>query len=130
MPQDSTRTSLELLYNISRELATTLDLRTVLGRVLSLSIDNVKAERGTLIILDERQQVEDAAIIFEGQPIQPSTEQLETILRQGLAGWVLRNRQPALVEDTSLDQRWFPIPSGAFDTAKPKSAICIPLTAR
>ncbi len=130
MPNDTIRTSLELLYSISRELATTLDLRTVLERVLSLSIENVGAERGTLIALDEHQAVEDAAIVVHGQTIHPSPRQLQATLDQGLAGWVLRHRQPALMEDTSRDERWLRRPDDAAAKTGPKSAICIPLMAR
>src|SRR5512146_1992213 len=64
MPQDRSRASLQLLYNISRELAISLDLRTVLGRVLFLCIDNVGAERGTLIVLNDQHMPEEAAIVY------------------------------------------------------------------
>ena len=51
---DSTtaRTSLELLYNISRELTSALDLATVLERVITLSMHNVGAVNGSIIVLD------------------------------------------------------------------------------
>ena len=39
----NSRSSLELLYNVSREIAAALDLRTVLYRVLSLSMQSVGA---------------------------------------------------------------------------------------
>lgn len=130
MPNDTTRASLDLLFSISRELATTLDLRTVLGRVLSLSIENVRAERGTLIAIDEHRAVEDAIIVVQGQTIYPLPRQLQATLDQGLAGWVLHNHQPALVEDTSRDDRWLRRPDDDAAKTGPKSAICIPLTAR
>ena len=38
MPDDETRSPLELLYNVSRELASALDLRTVLQRILFQSL--------------------------------------------------------------------------------------------
>ena len=50
---DYTRSSLELLYNVSRELTSALDLHTVLTRVLFLSTSNVQAERGSVIVMDE-----------------------------------------------------------------------------
>ena len=49
MSIDRTRSSLELLLNISRELASSLDLHTVLERVLVLSTRHVGAERASLI---------------------------------------------------------------------------------
>ena len=43
--QDRTRALLELLFHVSREVATALDLRTVLQRVLYEAIQNVGGER-------------------------------------------------------------------------------------
>jgi hypothetical protein len=43
---NSTRSSLELLFHISRELSSALDLRTVLERILFLSMQNVGAING------------------------------------------------------------------------------------
>ena len=42
--QDRTKALLELLYNVSRAVATALDLRTVLQRVLSEVVQNVGGE--------------------------------------------------------------------------------------
>ena len=46
--EDRTRTLLELLYHVSRELATALDLRTVLQRVLFAATQNVGGERASV----------------------------------------------------------------------------------
>ena len=46
---DRTKALLELLYHVSRELATALDLRTVLQRVLYEAIQNVGGERCCLV---------------------------------------------------------------------------------
>lgn len=129
MTQDSTRSSLQLLLNISRELAVTLDLRNVLDRVLLLSTGNLNAERGSLILMDEKRQPIDAAIVVEGQ-INPHTlQQLIAVLNSGLAGWVVRNGKTALVTDTSQDERWLFRPDDSTDRTGPKSAICVPLWA-
>ena len=50
------QSSLELLYNISRQLVSSLDLQTVLENVVNLSIRNLNAERGVLIVLDAQQR--------------------------------------------------------------------------
>ncbi len=127
---DDTRASLELLYNVSRELTSALDLHTVLTRVLSLSTGNVQAERGSVIVMDEAQQPVDAAIIFEGRLMPHTLEKLESTLEQGLAGWVVRNRQAALVPDTSQDLRWLRRTYDEDAETGPKSAICVPIMVR
>lgn len=127
---DYTRASLELLYNVSRELTSALDLHTVLERVLSLSTSNVGAERGSVIVLDEHQQPVDAAIVYEGDLTTHTLDQLKATLEQGLAGWVLRNRQAALVRDTSQDARWLRRPDDDDERTGAKSAICVPVMVR
>ncbi len=80
MNSDASRASLELLYNISRELATAIDLHTVLTRVLFLSISNVNAERGSLIVLGENGVPVDAAIVYNNQLIPHTAQQLQVTL--------------------------------------------------
>jgi NtrC-family two-component system sensor histidine kinase KinB len=130
MPHDATRASLELLYNISRELSTAIDLRTVLDRVLFLSTGNVSAERGSLIILDEHLKPIDAAIVYNNQLIENIATQMQFSLDQGLAGWVVRTRQSVLISDTSKDSRWMRRPDDDIKASGPKSTICIPLLAQ
>ena len=45
----NTQTSLDLILRISRELATTLELEEALSKVIQLSMENVGAERGSLL---------------------------------------------------------------------------------
>ena len=127
---DNSRASLELLYNVSRELTTSLDLHTVLTRVLFLSISNVGAERGTLIVVDQTGRPVDAAIVFGSQLHSHTLEKLQETLDQGLAGWVVRNRQSVLVSDTSTDARWVRRPDDDVNHSGPKSAIVVPVLAR
>jgi PAS domain S-box-containing protein len=124
---DRARSSLELLFHISRELATTLDLKKVLDRVLSLSMQNVNAERGSLIVIDENLQPISAALYYENQSREYTVKQLQDIVSHGLAGWVLKHRKPVLVKDTSLDERWLQRSIDSFKLSEPKSAICVPV---
>lgn len=130
MPSNHFQSSLELLLNTSRELTTALDINTVLKRVLYLSVKNVGAERGMLIVLDEKQRPEQAAIIFKGQLIRYTIPELYAIIEHGLAGWVLRERKPVLITDTKNDPRWLSRPDDQADQTGAKSAICVPLVAR
>lgn len=127
---DYTRASLELLYNVSRELTSALDLHTVLERVLYLSTGNVGAERGSVIVMDDHQQPVDAAIVIDGRLVPHTLDQLILTLESGLAGWVVRNRQAALVSNTSQDMRWLRRPDDANERSGAKSAICVPVMVR
>jgi len=130
MANDQARSSLELLYHISRELASALDLRTLLQRVLFLSLGSVGGERGSIIVLDDRGQPVDAAIVYGSRLHSHSTQQLRDTMDKGLAGWVMRNRKAVLLPDTSRDERWLRRPDDAVNRSGAKSAICVPLLAR
>jgi len=125
-----TRSSLELLYNISRELASALDLRTVLTRVVIQSLKYVGGERGSLVVFDDKGNPVDAAIVIGLQVHGQKTQQLRETTEHGLAGWVIRNRKSTWIPDTSKDERWLKRPDDAADKSGPKSALCVPLMAR
>src|SRR4030065_301283 len=124
------RASLELLYNIGRELVAALDLRAVLPRLLFLSMGKVGAVNGTIIVLDNQGQPVDSTIIVGTQIIERTTEQLRITFEQGLAGWVARQKQAVLIPDTSRDKRWIRRPDDEKDKTGPKSAVSAPLLAR
>lgn len=130
MPDATIRSSLELLYHVSRELASALDLRTVLQRVLFQSLKNVGGERGSIVVLDENGKTLDAAIVYGMKVHDHTTQQLRDTMERGLAGWVVRNRKPAWIPDTSKDERWLRRPDDAVDRSGAKSALCVPLLAR
>ena len=128
--QDHTKALLELLYHVSREVATALDLRTVLQRVLYEAIQNVGGERCSIVVLDDLGKAVDATIVYGEQVHEHTTLQLRDTIERGLAGWVTRNRQGVLILDTSKDERWLMRPDDAMDKSGIKSAICVPLMAR
>ena len=127
---EASLTSLELLYKISRELASALDLHTVLERVLQLSSQFVGANSGSIIVLDEDENPVDSTMIYREQVYTQQTEQLRETIEKGLAGWVMRNRQPALILNTLLDERWTKRPDDAPDQTGAKSAVSAPLMVR
>ncbi len=124
------RASLELLYRISREIATTLDLATILERVLSLSLKTIGATSGSIIILDENENPVESTIIIQDQVITHTNEQLRSTLENGLAGWVVKNREPVNIPDTSKDQRWLRRPDNDDSSTWAKSVIALPIMVR
>lgn len=129
MSQDQ-RAVLELLYKVSREFASALDLRAVLTRVLFAALKNAGGERGSIIVMDDNGRAIDSAIVYGNQLRESTTLQLRETVERGLAGWVVRQRQAVLVPDTSKDERWLRREDDAIDRSGAKSAICVPLMAR
>jgi PAS domain S-box-containing protein len=126
---DRTRALLELLYNVSRELAAALDLRTVLQRVLYGALQNVGGERCSIVVLDDAGKAVDATIVYGSRLHEHTTQQMRDTLERGLAGWVIQNRKGVYIPDTAKDERWLMRPD---DTERigSKSVICVPLLVR
>ena len=131
LPQnpDRTRALLELLFHVSRELATALDLRTVLQRVLYEALQNVGGERCSIVVLDDSGKAVDATIVYGTKIHEHTTQQMRETMERGLAGWVIQNRKGVYIPDTSKDDRWLIRPDDT-DRLGSKSAICVPLLAR
>ncbi len=131
MTIDQTKSSLELLLRISRELATTLELKEALTKVILLSMQNVGAERGSLIAINQSQDPIEAVIITESDRIVPTTrDQVLAVLDKGLAGRVMKTQMPVWIQDTSKDERWLRRPDDAVEKSGAKSAMCLSLKAR
>jgi NtrC-family two-component system sensor histidine kinase KinB len=128
--RQTTRTSLELLYNISRELASALELRALLQRVIFLSMENLGAITGSIIVLDDQGQPVDSVLIVGTKVYENITSQLRITFDQGLAGWVARNSRAVLIPDTSQDDRWLRRPDDDVERTGPKSAVSAPLQVR
>jgi PAS domain S-box-containing protein len=129
MPIDQQAT-LELLYKVSREFATALDLKTVLQRVLFAALHNVGGERGSVVVMDDNGRAVDSAIVYGNQVRENTTIQLRETVERGLAGWVVRNREAALVPDTSKDERWLRREDDSAERSGAKASLCVPLLAR
>jgi PAS domain S-box-containing protein len=123
----TTRASLELLYDISRELTAALDLSTVLRRVITLSMSNVGAVSGSIIVLDNSGDPIEGIISIGDRVIENAAKQLSETLNDGLAGWVIRNQSGVLIADTSQDERWLRRPDDHEKQTGPKSAVSVPL---
>ena len=126
----ASRASLDLLYHISRELAGTQDLRAILERVLFLSMRNVGAMSGSLIVLDDMGKPVESAIINGDVVLKDTTQQLRVMMERGLAGWVVNNRQPALIKDTNNDERWMVRQFEGEKRVESRSAVSAPLSVR
>jgi transcriptional regulator with GAF, ATPase, and Fis domain len=118
------KSSLEMLYNISRQLAEKLDLPALLEQILIMTLQNTGAASGSIVVLDNDGKVIEGALAYEGALRAHSMQQLSDIIEQGLAGWVIEHRQGALIPSTSDDPRWLP---RAWEKGKSRSALSVPL---
>jgi D-sedoheptulose 7-phosphate isomerase len=115
-----------LLYQVSDALSKPLDIQGFLHQVMGLIMGGVRASSGSIILLTEQGEVVEGALGYGGIVSAPKTESLSEVVEHGLAGWVVSNREPALVPNTSIDPRWLRRPWEGPESIS-RSAICVPL---
>jgi PAS domain S-box-containing protein len=123
---ERTQASLDLLYSISRELAAQLDLKVLLQKILQLTSEKVGAFSGSIMVLDESGTPTSGAVAYDGNVHDRTADELLDTFEEGLAGWVAKNKQSALIINTLEDPRWLKKDSEE-DRGIARSAISVPL---
>jgi len=120
---------LDLLHRLSHNLSESLDVYDVAQRALDDICAVLGASRGVVLVREPRG--DRLHIVAVSGYDAESVEELDcrTSLRvgDGLAGWVATQRQPALVDDVSQDERWRTV-SGMDEWVR--SALSVPLISR
>ncbi len=93
------------LLEVSRDVATRLDLPVLLQSILESAVQSVPAaERGSVLLLDpERQDLGVAALIGYPQEVR---RDVRFGLDEGFAGWVCREGRADIVADARADPRF------------------------
>ncbi len=103
----------ETLLRILTEVSASLDLDRALSRTLALLNDAIGAEQGTIMLVNPEDNMlhyragygyATESLDFVEARVQPNSFSLK--IGEGLAGWVVKNRQPVMVDDLYTDPRW------------------------
>ena len=99
----------ETLLRILTEVSSSLDLDRALNRTLSLLNDAIGAEQGTILLL----HAEDNLLHYRAgygylsdRTSSDNSRGFTLKVGEGLAGWVVQNRESALISDLHQDPRW------------------------
>ncbi|MFH1183456.1 MAG: GAF domain-containing protein [Chloroflexota bacterium] len=116
----------ETLLRILTEVSASLDLDRALNRTLALLNEAVRAEQGTIMLLnpDDNQLHYRAGFGYASDRTSGHERELKLNIGEGLAGWVVQNREAALVDDLRQDSRWLSSPSASREH---RSAVVAPL---
>ncbi|MCX7753760.1 MAG: GAF domain-containing protein [Anaerolineales bacterium] len=115
----------ETLLRILTEVSASLDLDRALSRTLSLLNEAIGAEQGTIMLLHPEDNMLHyrAGYGYVTQDAGRKASSFKLKVGEGLAGWVVKHRQPVLIDDLYLDPRWV-ISQSSQDH---RSAIVAPL---
>lgn len=116
----------ETLLRILTEVSSSLDLDRALNRTLALLNEAIGAEQGTIMLLQSDDNLLHYRAGYGYLTRQAVDESRATTLRvgEGLAGWVVENRQGVLIEDLHLDARWVRASTGSREH---RSSIVAPM---
>jgi signal transduction histidine kinase len=95
------------LIEISRDLASTLDLGTLLDRIVHVAAELCQAEAASILLYDQTNQT----LYFEAASNLeiPTMQGLIVPVDASLAGWIVTHREPIIISDTQHDPRHFTI---------------------
>lgn len=112
------------LIDISRDLASTLDIDVLLHRIVRIAADLCDAEEASILLYDPVKEV----LYFEAATniSKPYLKGQIVPIDSSIAGWVVKNRQPILIPDASSDERHFN-PITKITGTETKTLLGIPL---
>ena len=118
--------STETLLRILTEVSSSLDLDRALNRTLALLNDAVGAEQGTIMLISAEDNLLHyrAGYGYLSDRVTAEGRGFTLKIGEGLAGWIVRHREPALINDLLLDDRWV---KTATTAREHRSAIAMPL---
>jgi len=93
------------VIEISRDLASTLDLNTLLDGIVRAAADITRAEAASILLYDDtsRQLYFQVATDMD----EPTMRGLVVPLDNSIAGWIVTNRQSVRIDDAQKDDRHF-----------------------
>lgn len=93
------------LIEISRDLVSTLDLNELLTRIVDAAADLCGAEAASILLYDElkRELHFEAATNLDN----PAMRGISVPVNSSIAGWIVTNRQPVILNDAQHDTRHF-----------------------
>ncbi|MEA3328343.1 MAG: GAF domain-containing SpoIIE family protein phosphatase [Candidatus Omnitrophota bacterium] len=119
---------LSSFIEISRIINSTLDLGELLGIVMKIAKQVIRAEASSLMLIDEQagELVYEVALGSKGKEVK---KKFRLKIGQGIAGWVAKYQRPLLVKDVTKDRRFFGKPDQTTGF-KTKSILCVPMKVR
>jgi signal transduction histidine kinase len=115
---------LEALVEVARATAKRPALPETLQNTLDVAAHVTEAEGGSLFLLDKTGAITHSLLALGKSASQKTQSVARNALEKGLAGWVARTLEPALISNTAMDARWLPSPETLPDV---HAALSLPI---
>ncbi len=140
-PTAAAMANLKLLYQLGAALGSSFDVNQVLEVVMDLVFEHVKADRGIILLVDERREGELVAQVVRRRAERPSTkddakipvetdepEQEKIHASRTIINHVVSTGEGVLSSNAMTDQRFSK--SKSVHNLGIRSALCVPIKAR
>jgi len=108
------------LFELSKDFLATLDLNSLLDQIVQMGLQETKADRASLMLLEGQELVVKASVGLSAEIAAMAREKVG----EGIAGWVADEGEPLLLTDeASLDAQI----KEAMIREEITSALCVPL---
>ncbi|MFQ5877552.1 MAG: GAF domain-containing protein [Acidobacteriota bacterium] len=118
--------AMEMLHQIGNEIASILDLESLLERAGQLTRKVIDYDLFTVFLLDEEGERFSWKTAIGYDP--ESVRGIELRMGQGIISRAAMRRAPALVDEVSLDPEYIPVRTA--DGRQPRSELAVPILAR
>lgn len=117
--------NLTVLYQATQAISHVLDPDALLDRVLQLVFDSIEADRGAILVKDERGALVPRAVRFRGESEDPA-ERMR--ISRSIVDHVLSEGRGVISTDAPIDDRF--VASQSIVDYGIREAICVPLQGR
>lgn len=93
------------LIEIARDLASTLDLNTLLYRIVNVAAEIADAAEASILLYDDTKRKLNFEVATNMEL--PNMRGLDVPLEGSIAGWIFTNRKPVRIGDVQDDSRYF-----------------------
>ncbi|MBN1872889.1 MAG: GAF domain-containing protein [Anaerolineae bacterium] len=114
----------EQLLAVARATTEQPTLSATLDNTLEIAMSLTGAEIGSIFLVDEHTIITQNLLTGARTSKVAARELVEQLVRDGLAGWVIRAERTAMIQDIAVDDRWLTLPNQAYQAG---SALGIPI---
>ncbi|MEW6619537.1 MAG: HD-GYP domain-containing protein [bacterium] len=114
--------NLESLIEVSQIVTSTLQIKELLPLIMELTTKLMKAEASSLMLIEDEHFVFEVAIGEKKNEL----KKIKLPITEGVAGWVVKNKQPLSIKDVSQDTRFYRKIDEEIKFVT-KSLLCVPL---
>jgi GAF domain-containing protein len=119
--------ALEQLQLATQQIISEENLFDLLDKILHNAMHVLKAEDGSLLLLDE--ETDELVFVLVHGDIRNELRGYRIASNVGIAGWVATHNQPLIVNNPAQDPRFYRQVDSAFNFST-DSIVCIPMTNR